>query len=51
MFYRSVTQAVLLFGYETWVLLAAMERTVGGTHIRFMRQIMGKRMLRRADGT
>ena len=50
-FYRAVVQAVLLFSSDAWVLLAAMERTVGGTHIRFMRQIMGKRMLRRADGT
>ena len=36
-FYRAVTQAVLLFGSETWVLLAAMERTVEGIHARFMR--------------
>ena len=28
MFYRAVTQAVLFFGLETWVLSAVMERTV-----------------------
>ena len=27
-FYREVGQAVLIFGAETWVLLAAMERKV-----------------------
>ena len=42
-FYRAVTQAVLLFGLETWVIFAAMERMVDGTHTGFLRQIMGKR--------
>ena len=32
-FYTVVTQVVLLFGLDTWVQLAAMERTVEGTHI------------------
>ena len=27
-FYRSVTQAVLIFGLETWVILTDMARTV-----------------------
>ena len=30
MFYRAVTQVVLLFCLETWVILAAMERMVEG---------------------
>ena len=42
MVYRVVTYAVLLFGSETWVLFRAMERTVKGTHINFLRQITEK---------
>ena len=30
-FYRSVVQAVLLFGLESWVLSISMEKTVEGT--------------------
>ena len=40
--YRKVTQVVLLFGSDTWLLLEAMDRTVEGTHTRFMRHITGK---------
>ena len=36
MFYRALEQAVLLFGSETWVILAAMERKVDGTHMCFL---------------
>ena len=36
MFYRTVLQAVLLFGLEYWVLSAAMEKTVEGTHTGFL---------------
>ena len=50
MFYRVVTQTVLLFGSETWVLPAAMEMTLGGTHTGFMRKIMGKRFKQKAYG-
>ena len=50
-FYRAVTQAVLLFGSETWVLSEAMVRTVEGTQTRFQRQIMGKQIGQKADGT
>ena len=35
-FYRVVTQAVLLFVSENWVLSSTMERTVEGTHTRFL---------------
>ena len=38
-FYRVVAQAVLIFEYETWVLSAAMERNVEGTHTCFLRHI------------
>ena len=41
MFYRAVIQALLIFGDETWVLLAAMEIKVKGTHTWFFRQITG----------
>ena len=51
MLYRSVTQAVLLFGSATWVLSAAMERTVEGTHIGFLRKITGKRAWREEERT
>ena len=42
MFYKAVAQAVLLFGYDTWVILAAMERNVEVTHTGFLIQITGK---------
>ena len=51
MLYRAVTQAVILFGLKTWVLLTEMERTVEGTHTGFLRQIMGNQARRKADGT
>ena len=30
-FYRTVTQEVLLFGSETWIIFVAMDRKVEGT--------------------
>ena len=50
MLYRAVTQAVILFGLKTWVLLTEMERTVEGTHTSFLRQTMGKQVRQKADG-
>ena len=50
MFYRVVTHAVLLFGLETSVILAAINRTMEGTHIGFLRHITGKLVQRKADG-
>ena len=43
MFYRALVQAVLLFGYETWVISEAMEKKVEGIHMGFLRHITGKR--------
>ena len=43
MFYRVVAQTVLIFGLETWVILAVMERTAEGIHTEFLRHITGKR--------
>ena len=51
MFYKSVIQAVILFGSETWVLLAEMERKVEGTHTGFLRHITGKRARCSTDST
>ena len=42
MLYRALAQAVLIFGCDTWVLSAAMDRKVEGTHTGFLRQITGK---------
>ena len=50
-FYRTVVQAVLLFGSCFWFLLTAMEIMAEGTHSRFLRQIVVKRSWQRADGT
>ena len=51
MFYRAVVQAIILYESETWVLLAAMERKVEGTHTGFLRQITDKQTRRFGDGT
>ena len=45
-FYKAVVQAILLYGSETWLLLAAMERKVEGIYTEFLRQITGKRVRR-----
>ena len=50
-FYRLVTQALLLFGSKNWVLLVVMDRMVEGTHTGFMRKIKGKRVWRKTDRT
>ena len=42
-FYRAVAQAILLYGLETWFLLAAMKNKVEGSHTGFIRHITGKR--------
>ena len=49
-FYREVVQAILLYGSETWVLLAEMENQVEGAYTGFLRQISGKRARRIVDG-
>ena len=50
MFYRVVTQVVLLFGSETWVLLEEMERNVEGIHTGFLSNITRKLVRCKADG-
>ena len=51
MFYRAVTQAVLIFGSETWVFSSDMESKVEISHVGFLRHITGKRALRIVDRT
>ena len=44
-FYRAVVQAVLLFGAEPWMLLAAMLKNIEGVHIGLLQQVMGMKSL------
>ena len=50
-FYVAVVQAILLYGSETWVLSASMEKRIEGTHTEFLRMITGKRENQLEDGT
>ena len=49
MFYRALVLAFLLFGLESWAVLDSMTRTVEGTHISFLRYIMGNRAHKNKD--
>ena len=51
MFYREVVQAVLLFGYKKWVLLAAISNNLEGVYVGFLRQVTGKMAKRHRYGT
>ena len=50
-FYIAVTQAVFLFGSETWVLTARMEKSLDSFQSRVARKLMGRQPRRRKDGT
>ena len=50
-FYKSVAQAVLLFGAETWVLTPRMERALDSFHHRVVRRLAGRQPRRRGDGS
>ena len=50
-FYRSVVQAILLYGSETWALSVSMAKRVEGAYIEFLQMITGKRAKRLGDGT
>ena len=50
-FYRTVVQAILLYGSEMWFLLASMANMIEGTHTEFLRMITGKRTKQLGDGT
>ena len=44
-------QAIILYGSETWVLLASMTKRIEGSHTEFLRIITGKRASQLVDGT
>ena len=48
-FYQSVVQEVLLFGSETWMLTAAIMKRLKGVHVKFLRQVTGKKAQRLGD--
>ena len=50
MFYRMVVQAILLYGSETWVLLASMTNRIEGMHTEFLQMITGERSRKLGDG-
>ena len=44
-FYHAVVQAVLLFGAETWMLLATMSKKLEGMHVGFLSQVTRKKAI------
>ena len=50
-FYIAVTQSVLLFGSETWVLTAQMEKALDNFQSRVARKITGRQPRRRKYGS
>ena len=49
-FFKSVVQAVLLFGAKTWVVTPRMGRVLGGFQDQVARPLTGQLLRRRADG-
>ena len=50
-FYHAVVQAILLFGPETWVLLATMAQRLWGAYVVFLHQVTVKNANRLSDGS
>ena len=50
-FYIAVTQAVLLFGSETWVLTVRMEKALDSFQSRVARKLTERKPRRGKDGT
>ena len=50
-FYHTLVQAVILFGYETWVLTAEIMQNLEGEHVVFLWQVTGMKALRLGDKT
>ena len=48
-FYNAVTQAVLIFGAETWVLTPQMEKALDSFQSRVARKITGRQLWQRKD--
>ena len=38
-FYRMVVRVVLVFGLETWVMLASMSKHIEGVHVGFLQKL------------
>ena len=49
--YKSIVEAVLLFGAETWVLSKAMETKLQSFHRRCVRALTGQYLTKNPDGT
>ena len=50
-FYKEVSQVVLLFGAETWVLTPRMERALDRFQHRVARRLDGRQPMRRGGGS
>ena len=50
-FYKAVSQAVLMFGAETWVLTPRIERALDSFQHRVVQRLTGRQMRRRGDGS
>ena len=50
-FYIAVTQEVLLFGSETWVLTSRVENDIDSVQYRVARKITGRQRRQRKDGS
>ena len=50
-FYTAVSQAVLLFGVETWVLTPRMEKALDSFQSRVARRINGRQLRQKKDGS
>ena len=51
MFYVAVMQAVLLFGYDTWVLIPRLEKALEGFHHKATQRMVGMTPKRQRYGT
>ena len=45
-----MVQAVLLFGAETWVLLASISKKLEDNHVGFLKQVTEKKAKRQREG-
>ena len=50
-FFKAVTQAVLLFGAETWVLTPSMDLALSSFQHRVARRLTGRQPRRQGDGS
>jgi hypothetical protein len=51
MFYKATMQAMLLYGSETWSLSPTSMKHLEGFHIHAVWQMLGKRSVRKEDGS